>query len=93
MFDNQSHARKSLQQILILRRIHEQIDMKRLLAAWKGDAVTDAVNNAAADPYSLGIDDLPLHELGGGREHQGVLVNLGHDKDSGPSESCDLNVW
>ncbi|MCJ1265997.1 hypothetical protein MMC22_005879 [Lobaria immixta] len=52
-----------------------------------------AVNNAVADPYSRGIDDLPLHELGGGKERQDVFVNLGHDKDSGSSESCNLNVW
>ena len=52
-----------------------------------------AVNNAVADPYSRGIDDLPLHELGGGEERQDVLVNLGHDKNSGFSESCNLNVW
>lgn len=66
--------------------------MKKLLTAWKVDAVTDAVNNVVADPYSQDIDDLPLHELGGGEESQGVVVNQRHDKGSGSSKSCNLNV-
>lgn len=91
-FDNQSDARKSLQRILLLRRIHKQTNMKRLCAKWKVDEVADAVNDSVADPYSKSIDDLPLHELGGGEEGEDVSVNQCHDRDSHSSKSCDLSL-
>lgn len=67
--------------------------MKRLCAKWKVDEVADAVNDSVADPYSKSIDDLPLHELGGGEEGEDVSVNQCHDRDSHSSKSCDLSVW
>lgn len=67
--------------------------MERLWAKWKVDEVADAVNDAVADPYSKGIDDLPLYELGGGEEREDISVNQCHDKDSRSPKTCDLSVW
>lgn len=63
--------------------------MDKLSARWEAEADTDT--GPVAYPYSQSVDDLPLHELEGGEEHLGVLLNEDNDKESRYSNSRNLN--